>query len=204
MLIDLSTCRPSQVYAYLTQTLIPRPIAWVLSENENGTLNLAPFSYFSAICSDPPLVLLSVGKKPDGTFKDTRVNIEQRDQFVIHIPRRDQAELVSASSATLPAGDSEVARLGLATQPLEGFPLPRLADCAVAYGCTRWEIQEIGGVPQSLILGRVEYLYVADSLAKRDERGRLFVDAAALDPLGRLGLDQYWVQGKILRIPRPD
>ena len=184
MILDLATLTPSQVYFHMTQTLIPRPIAWVLSENADGGHNLAPFSYFNAVCSDPPLIMLSVGKKPDGSFKDTRVNIERRGHFVVHIPRRDQAELVSASSATLPAGESEVARLGLETTPFEGFGLPRLADCAVAYGCAAWEIRELGDLPQSLILGRVHRLYLDDSLAGRDEKGRLRVDARRLDPLG--------------------
>jgi flavin reductase (DIM6/NTAB) family NADH-FMN oxidoreductase RutF len=60
-----------------------------LSENENGGFNLAPFSYFNAVSSDPPLLMLSVGKKPDGSPKDTRVNIEQRSRFVIHIAHRE-------------------------------------------------------------------------------------------------------------------
>jgi flavin reductase (DIM6/NTAB) family NADH-FMN oxidoreductase RutF len=187
----------------MTQTLIPRPIAWVLSENADGGLNLAPFSYFNAVCSDPPLIMVSVGKKPDGSFKDTRVNIEQRGHFVVHIPRRDQVELVSASSATLDAGDSEVVRLGLETRPFQGFGLPRLADCAVAYACEAWEIHELGDLPQSLILGRVRRLYLDDRLAGRDEKGRLRVDAARLDPLGRLGPDQYLVGGEVIRVKRP-
>ena len=203
MNIDFDTLGPSQVYACMTQTLIPRPIAWVLSENADGGLNLAPFSYFNAVCSSPPLIMISVGKKPDGSFKDTRVNVEQRERFVIHIPRRHQARAVSESSATLPAGDSEVARLGLETVTFDGFDLPRLADCAIAYGCECWQIHELGEVPQSLILGRVRRIYLDDGLAATDEKGRLRVDAAKVDPLGRLGPDQYLVGGDILRLKRP-
>ena len=203
MNIDLDTLTPAQVYGHMTQTLIPRPIAWVLSENAGGGFNLAPFSYFNAVCSSPPLIMISVGKKPDGSFKDTRVNIEQRGHFVVHIPRRDQAQAVSESSASLPAGDSEVSRLGLQTTGFPGFSLPRLAECAVAYACERWEIHEIGAVPQSLILGRVRRIYLDDGLAAIDDKGRLRVDAAKLDPLGRLGPDQFLVGGEILRIKRP-
>ena len=71
MILDLSALQPAQVYFQMIQTLVPRPIAWVLSEIENDKYNLAPFSYFNAVCSDPPLIMLSVGKKPDGSFKDT-------------------------------------------------------------------------------------------------------------------------------------
>jgi len=203
MNIDFQRLNPSQIYFHMTQTLIPRPIAWVLSENADGGFNLAPFSYFNAVCSDPPLIMLSIGKKPDGSFKDTRVNIEQRGHFVVHIPRRDQAELVTASSATLDAGDSEVEMLDLETLPFDGSGLPRLADCAVAYACEAWEIREIGGVPQSLILGRVNRLYLDDGLAGQDGKGRLLVDTAKLDPLGRLGPDRYLVGGDVIRVKRP-
>jgi len=133
MNIDLDALTPDQVYFRMTQTLIPRPIAWVLSENPDGGLNLAPFSSFNAVCSDPPLVMISGGKKPDGSNKDTCVNIEARGDFVVHIAHRDQVRAVSDSSATLAAGDSEIARLGLATVPFEGFRLPRLAGCRIAY-----------------------------------------------------------------------
>jgi flavin reductase (DIM6/NTAB) family NADH-FMN oxidoreductase RutF len=203
MNFDLDALTPDQVYFRMTQTLIPRPIAWVLSENADGGLNLAPFSYFNAVCSDPPLVMISVGKKPDGSHKDTRVNIEQRGRFVIHIAHRDQVHAVSESSATLPAGESEVAMIGLQTVPLDGFDLPRLADCPIAYACERWEIREIGGTPQSLILGRVRRIFVDDAVAAVDERGRLRVNAAKVNPLARLGPDQYLVGGEVLRVPRP-
>ena len=119
MNIDLSDLSPAQVYFTLIQTVIPRPIAWVLSENANGTHNLAPFSYFNAVCANPPLLMISVGRKPDGSFKDTRVNIEQRHDFVIHIVQLSMLEAMNQSSATLPAGVSEIRQLGLA---LTGFP----------------------------------------------------------------------------------
>ncbi len=204
MYFDLEKLSPGQVYVRMIQTLIPRPIAWVLSENANGSLNLAPFSYFNAVCSDPPLIMLSVGKKPDGSFKDTRVNIEHRGRFVIHIAHREQARDLTASSATLPAGESELERLGLETLPFEGFGLSRLADCRVAYACERFRIEEIGGTPQSLILGLVKSLFVDESALSEDARGRVKVDAQRIDPLGRLGPDEYVGFGDLIRVPRPD
>jgi flavin reductase (DIM6/NTAB) family NADH-FMN oxidoreductase RutF len=144
MYFDFAEFSPNQAYFTMTQTLVPRPIAWVLTENAAGDYNLAPFSYFNAVCSDPPLVMLSIGRKPDGSPKDTRVNIEQRGHFVAHIAHREQAKPMTESSATLDYGDSELARLGLDTVPFQGFGLPRLADCRVAFACERYEIREIG------------------------------------------------------------
>jgi len=203
MLIDFHDLTPSQVYFNLIQTLIPRPIAWVLSENSDHSYNLAPFSYFSAVCSDPPLLMISVGKKPDGSHKDTRVNIEQRREFVVHIAHREMLEDLNESSATLPANVSEVDRLGLATEAFEGSRLPRLADSHIAYGCECYEVQEIGNAPQSLILGRINRMYVADAVCAEDAKGRMKVNAKALDPLGRLGASEYATLGEIIHLGRP-
>ena len=203
MYFDLSQLSPGQIYVRMNETLIPRPIAWVLSENAGGGLNLAPFSYFTAVSSDPPLIMLSVGKKPDGSFKDTRVNIEQRGHFVVHIPHREQAVDLTATSASLPAGESELEKVGLETADFEGFALPRLAQCRVAYACERYRVDEIGGTPQSLIFGLVTGIHVDDAVAHQDEAGRWRVDAHKVDPLGRLGPDQYAALGELIKVPRP-
>lgn len=203
MYLDLSSLSPTQVYHQMLQTLIPRPIAWVLSENADHSLNLAPFSYFNGVCSDPPLILLSVGKKPNGDWKDTRINIEERGHFVVHIAHRGLLRPLSESSASLSAGVSEVEHLGLPLAPFEGFGLPRLADCRIAYACARYQIQEIGTTPQALILGRIEHLFIDDGVLAPDAKGRPRVDPARLDPLARLGADEYATLGEFLRLPRP-
>ncbi|MDX1594242.1 MAG: flavin reductase family protein, partial [Gammaproteobacteria bacterium] len=158
---------------------------------------------FNAVCSDPPLVMLSIGRKPDGSPKDTRVNIEQRDHFTVHIAHRELATAVTESSATLAYGDSEVARLGLETVPFQGFSLPRLADCRVAYACERYEIREIGNARQTLLLGLVKAIYVDDAVVTRDATGRAKYDATRIDPLGRLGGGEYSTMEGVIDIPRP-
>ena len=203
MNIDLSTLSPQSVYSRLVQTVVPRPVAWVLSLNEDGSHNLAPFSFFNAVCSDPPLMMLSIGLKPDGSEKDTRVNVRERDHFVIHIAHRELAHPLSESSATLPAGESEVDNLGLRTHPFPGSPLPRLADCRVAFACQRYEMREIGPTRQALILGRVTRMYVDDEILNQTEPGKLRVAAERLDPIGRLGGSEYVTFGDKLTIRRP-
>ncbi|MBT8128407.1 MAG: flavin reductase family protein, partial [Gammaproteobacteria bacterium] len=155
MILDLSQLKPAQVYFQMIQTLVPRPIAWVLSEIEADKYNLAPFSYFNAVCSDPPLIMLSIGKKPDGSYKDTRVNIEQRRDFVVHIAHRDVLQDLNRSSATLDADISELDQLGIETTEFEGSRLPRIMACKVAYACECYEIHELGSTPQSIIYGKV-------------------------------------------------
>jgi flavin reductase (DIM6/NTAB) family NADH-FMN oxidoreductase RutF len=203
MYIDFSEQEPTQVYFTMTQTVIPRPIAWVLSEHANGTLNLAPFSYFNAVCSDPPLLLISVGKKPDGSPKDTRVNIEQRRDFVVHIAHRELLPQLNQSSATMPAGESEVDAAALQTTAFVGARLPRLASARIAFACRLHDIQEIGGMPQALILGRVDRAYIDDAVVSHDAKGRLKVNADRVDPLARLGASEYMFCGELATLKRP-
>ncbi len=143
MYIDLSELSPNQVYYSMIQTLVPRPVAWVLSDNGTrsasgaASYNLAPFSYFTGISSKPPTIMISVGKKPDGSFKDTRVNIEARGQFVVHIAHRELAPSVTESSRTLAHGESELDRLDLDLADFADFRLPRIAGCRVAMATDR-------------------------------------------------------------------
>ncbi len=200
MLIDLATLSPNRIYFTMIQTLIPRPVAWVISDNGEDSYNLAPFSYFTGVCSDPPLIMLSIGKKPDGEIKDTRRNILERKHFVVHIAHRELAEQVTRSSASLAHGDSELTRSGLATESFADFPLPRLSDCRVAYACELYEHHEVG--PQAVIYGRVRQIYISDDIASQVD-GRLQVDAQALDPIARLGGEDYGLLGEVISVPRP-
>ncbi len=204
MQIDFDGMDPKEVYHILTQTIIPRPVAWVLSENPDGDYNLAPFSFFTPITSNPPLLMFSVGKKPtDGSFKDTRLNIETNRHFVVHIAHRELAEAMTETSRTLPHGESELKNIDLELTGFEGSPLPRLKDCRVALACELFEIKEIGAAPQSLIFGRINAIHVADEAITRDDKDRLRFDGSAIDPLGRLGGSEYVTFGEILKVPRP-
>ena len=203
MYIELGAASPSQAYYHMIQTLVPRPIAWVLSENPDGSLNLAPFSYFTAVSSDPPLLMLSIGTRADGSAKDTRANIEQRGHFVVHIAHTDLIEPVNASSAELPPGKSEVEQLSLPTAEFDGFALPRLAQCRIAYACQRYHVMEIGNRQQGLVFGQIHSIYIDDRIAEETANGRIKVDNDRLDPLGRLGANEYLCGNKVVTLKRP-
>lgn len=204
MLLDFNPLNPAQRYFQMIQTLIPRPIAWVLTAHENNKLNLAPFSYFSAVCADPALIMISVGKKAPGVEKDTRTNIEARGHFVVHIPSMDQLEAMNASSATLAADISEVEQLGLETVPFGDFPLPRLKHAKVAYGCELYELHEMGNAGQAVIYGEIKQLYLDDTIVEHLPGDRLKVDAARLDPVARLGANEYAGLSEVIKLKRPD
>lgn len=201
MIIDLNSVSANQAYFTVIQSLVPRPVAWVLSQNEEDSLNLAPFSYFSAVASDPPLLMISIGRKPDGSWKDTRENIVQRNEFVVHIPHREQAQAVTESSRSRAANDSELEALGLATTPFDGFAVPRLSDCRIAMACERYSAEEITPT-QTMILGRIKSIYVDDSVVT-EKQGRQKINANKIDPLARLGGNEYATIADIIDVPRP-
>lgn len=202
MNIDFSSYSPSQRYHVMTQTIIPRPIAWVLSHSgddinavTNSELNLAPFSYFTPVSSDPAIMMISVGKKPNGELKDTVTNALKHKKLVIHIANEQQAGLVTETAATLAHGESELNALSeqanLSTTTFDGFELPRLSECDIAYGCELYEVKELGNTPQTLLFVEIKQLYVSEKVAEIDQQNRLKVFADKVQPLARLGASEY-------------
>jgi flavin reductase (DIM6/NTAB) family NADH-FMN oxidoreductase RutF len=202
MRIDFANLKLKEAYQVMIQCIIPRPIAWILSDNGDESHNLAPFSYFSGVTSRPPMLCVSIGRKPDGAKKDTWVNIEARLHFVVHIPSRRHSGQVSATSAGLPFGESEVVANRLALVNEKGWALPRLADCRLALLCESHQIIQVGEGPQALILGRIRQAWVDDNVATEGP-ALVRVDPVKLDPLGRLGADDYTGLGEVFEVPRP-
>ncbi|MCW9080337.1 MAG: flavin reductase family protein [Colwellia sp.] len=191
MNLNFSDFSANQRYHLMTQTVIPRPIAWALTDSSNGSFNLAPFSYFTAVSSAPPILMLSVGKKPNGDSKDTLVNIIKTKKIVIHIASERHASLVTQTAQTLAHGESELTNAGIETTDFSGFSLPRLTQCDIAYGCELYEIKELGDVPQSLIFVEIKQLYINDSVADLDDKQRVKIHTERIQPLTRLGGGEY-------------
>ncbi|WP_159739744.1 flavin reductase family protein [Vibrio atypicus] len=202
MNIDLSTLAPTQIYHLMTQTIVPRPIAWVLTESGEQNYNLAPFSYFAPVSSNPPLMMFSVGKKPTGEIKDTTRNALETGKMVVHIASVDLAELVTQTAATLDHGESEVSANDIDLVEFEGFELPRIKACPIAFGCSLFEVKELGETPQSLIFAQIETIYIDDSVLG-DRTDRVVVDAMSVNPLSRLGGSEYAVLEKTFSVARP-
>ncbi len=202
MQITFNDISPNQRYHLLTQTVIPRPIAWVLSENSDSSYNLAPFSFFNAMCSDPPLLVMSIGKKEGGERKDTAINLLSGREFVVHIASAAQAETLTQTAATLDYGDSELDSTQLALAEFEGSPVPRLADCDIAYHCRLYEHHLVGPAEQAFIYAEVISLYLSENVADIDGK-RISVDANKVDPLARLGAAQYAGITSAFKVARP-
>ncbi|QBG36057.1 flavin reductase family protein [Litorilituus sediminis] len=191
MQLDFTQFSANQIYHLMTQTVIPRPIAWALTDSGEQNYNLAPFSYFTAVSSAPPILMLSIGKKPNGEVKDTVKNIIQSNKMVIHIASEQQADLVTKTAATLEHGESEVSINDIELVDWPEFALPRLKQCSIAYGCELYDVQEIGDTPQSLVFLKVNCLYLDDAIVELDSKSRVKVFAEKAQPLARLGGGEY-------------
>lgn len=206
MELNFSEFSPSQIYHLMTQSIIPRPIAWVLTENQKtepfAKFNLAPFSYFSAVSSNPPLLMISVGKKDSTSDKDTSINCHIGAQAVVHIASAAQCQVVTESAATLEYGESEIDQSNLELLPFKQFDLPRIAQCPIAFGCRVYDVQKIGHTPQTLIFFEIETMFVDDQVVT-EHNGRITISAEQTDPLGRLGAAQYATLGDIIKQVRP-
>ena len=203
MYLPLEQLSPANTYFLMTQTIVPRPVAWVLSENETGTYNLAPFSYFNAVSSDPALIMLSIGKKPDGSDKDTHRNILERKHFTLHIADETVLDALNQSSATLDKNQSELDGLDVSLAQFEGAKLPRIAQCKVAYSCELYEIHNLGDSAQTIVYGKIDSLFIDDSIVTVSEKGRIKVHAEKLRPISRLGANEYMQSGQVLQKSRP-
>lgn len=203
MILHLEQLSPAHIYFQMIQTVIPRPIAWVLTENETSNYNLAPFSYFNAVCSDPPLVMLSLGLKPDGSIKDTCHNIVERKYFTLHIADEGTLQALNQSSVTLERNHSELDDLPISLTKFESFSLPRISECKLAFACELYEIHKLGKTPQSIVYGKVNSIYIDDTVVSVSEKGRIKVNAELVQPISRLGADEYMTAGDVIALARP-
>ncbi|MCJ8313943.1 MAG: flavin reductase family protein [Saccharospirillaceae bacterium] len=212
MNINFEKISSNEAYFAMVQTIIPRPIAWVLTQNNNQTYNLAPFSFFTGICSDPPLVMLSAGKKPSGNEKgqnkDTRQNIIDDEYFVIHIASTDQLKDLNNTAATLDYGQSEITANNIELTDFKidennQFKLPRIKNCPVAIACKLHRIDEIGNTAQAVIYGEIKAMYINDKAINLDNKTRLEVDSKKINPLAKLGGPYYSALGETFKVIRP-
>jgi flavin reductase (DIM6/NTAB) family NADH-FMN oxidoreductase RutF len=160
--LDFCSLKQSIRYKILTALVVPRPIAWVTSLNENGSVNLAPYSFFNVLGNAPPVVGLGMGVRSDGSAKDTRQNIEREGQFVVNLVDRALAETMHASAAPFAKGVSEADALGVALEPSQTVATPRVVLSKVHLECEYAQTVEIGD--NRIILGTVLHLHTADGL----------------------------------------
>lgn len=204
MEIDLGPLSESQRYPLLTQTIIPRPIAWVLTDNSlagDARWNLAPFSFFNGICSDPPMVMFSVGSwDVAGKAKDTLSNVRKNSSFTIGIANKNQVKQVQQSAIPLDHGVSETTQFGIPVTAWE-WPTPLIDGCRINFACTFSKELKIEESSQTLIFAKISKIWVVDEAVSKDEKGRIVIDPEKIDPLLRLGAGKYGTLGSVMPMP---
>lgn len=183
-------------YKLLIGSIVPRPIAWVSTMSPDGRTNLAPFSFFCGVGSDPMTLLFCPANKPDGSEKDSLINARPADEggtgeFVVNIVSDSLARAMAYSATPLPHGESEfdmreVRDLGISPAPCRVVRPPRVAQSPVSFECRTMQIIRTNpGVPAggNIVIGRVVHVHVADGLINE----RLHVDPEQLDAVGRMG-----------------
>jgi flavin reductase (DIM6/NTAB) family NADH-FMN oxidoreductase RutF len=179
MQIDPKEHSPADNYKILTNVVVPRPIAWVSTLGRSEIVNLAPFSFFNAVSGHPLYVVVSVGRRDDGTPKDTACNIDRRGEFVVNLVTEELLNAMNLSAADFPPDRSELTAAHLSALPSVRIMTPRLAEAAVSLECRLFQTVSLGS--NSLFIGEVVMFHVADHLLGP----RLHVDNFA--PIGRLG-----------------
>jgi len=195
MIVTPSDISHSELYSILINSVAPRPIAWVSTINSASQPNLAPFSFFNAVCADPPLLAFAPGLRPSkvprdnhGQPKDTLRNVRETKEFVINVVTHELAEAMNLSSGEYDASVNEFELANVAPAPSHIVRPPRVAKSPVSFECKLYQILDFSPQPTSgsLVLGEIVAIHIND--ANLNE-GRL--DRNSLDLIGRMGGTQY-------------
>lgn len=196
MIFDLSKDKEiNETYKLMAQTIIPRPIAWVVTEDE-GVVNIAPFSYFIGLSSNPASVLISVGHKPDGTPKDTLANVRKNRKCTICMVEEKDLEKMHFSSKGLDKELSEADMFNIETKTLvEEYP-PMIKGVPSAYFCELNQEIDLGGGSTIPLVLNVKQIFVDDEVITDKERLTI-----AFKPVARTG-KSYAFLGEEIEAPK--
>ncbi len=181
----------------------PRPIGWISSQAADGTVNLAPYSFFNAFAQAPHYVAFGSGISVRDGRKDSLSNIEETGEFVLNLATWELREQMNASSRNAPPEVDEFELAGLEREASVLVKPPRVAGVAAAMECRHHQTVPLpgddGSIDDHLVIGRVLGIYIDDAFIND---GR--VDTAAMQPIARLGYSEYAVVTEAFRMRRPD
>jgi flavin reductase (DIM6/NTAB) family NADH-FMN oxidoreductase RutF len=187
------------------QLIVPRPIGWISSMAADGSVNLAPYSFFNAIADHPPMVGFgSGGSKTDRPYKDSKANIEETGEFVFNLATWDTRRQMNHTSGSFAAGVDEFTKAGLTPIASRLVRPPRVKESPVHFECRHFATvdlpAEVAAEPNAFIIGRVVGIHIDDRLIDTDGR----VDIVAARPIARLGYSLYSIVENSFPMRRPD
>ena len=191
-------------HAPFKSIVVPRPIGWISSVDAQGRVNLAPYSFFNAVASAPPIILFAPGgQHREGGLKDTIANVEATGEFVCNLATFATRDAMNTTSAAAPRSVDEFELAGLTPLPARLVTPPRVKESPIHMECRHLRTLELPSdnpdQPNHVVFGEVIGIHI-------DERvlidGR--VDVATIAPIARLGYMDYAVVEKIFTMNRPD
>ena len=197
----------SELYGILLNSVAPRPIAWVSTVSASGQPNLAPFSFFNAVCVDPPLLAFAPGLRAprqgnggEGEAKDTLRNIRETKEFVVNIVTYDLLEAMNVTSGEYVSSVNEFELAKVTPAPSKVVKPPRVGESPVSFECKLHQILDFSSAPtsSSLVIGEVVFIHMDDAHIKN---GKL--DRNSLDLIGRMGGIQYTRTTERVELARP-
>jgi flavin reductase (DIM6/NTAB) family NADH-FMN oxidoreductase RutF len=189
MQFDFAAMKPMDRYELLLGTVVPRPITIVTTLSADGTLNAAPYSLFSVVGHDPPVIMVAVLPHPEGRLKDTAANIFAAREFVVNLVPRALAEAMNVTCIDAPPGRNELGLAGLETSPSVAISTPRIGASPIAFEC-RLLTSLSFGPHQAVVFGEVVSAFVADDMVLDAERG--VVDTPKLDLFGAMHAARWY------------
>jgi len=174
------------LYAAVT----PRPIAWVSTVDEDGNRNLAPYSFFNAVCSTPPTIMFAVGYRTDPNPKDTLTNIQQTGEFVVNFVTEANAEAMNLTAETVLPEVDEFEVAGLTATPSTKVRPPRVQTSPIAFECQLNQVVTISEAPGGgyAVFGTIVAMHVDDAIYDPE---RDYVDFDAYQVVGRMAGNSY-------------
>lgn len=177
------------LHQYIIGSVAPRPIAFVSTLDENGIQNLAPYSFFNAFSSNPPIIVFSSNRRvSDNTTKDTLHNVRVSGECVVNVVPYSIVRQMSLASVEFPSSVSEFSKVGLTPEPSETVKAPRVMESPVNMECKVKEIIPLGehGGAGHLIICEVNLMAISESVLNGDR-----LDPDKLDLMGRMGRNYY-------------
>ncbi|WP_086428825.1 flavin reductase family protein [Staphylococcus cornubiensis] len=192
-----------QMYKFLIGSVVPRPIALITSQSEEGLLNIAPFSFFNIVASEPALLSVAVNRK-EGEMKDTARNILTTKEAVVHVVTEDNVANANQTAAMLPADESELDHTTFTTTDSEMVTVPSLNESSIRFEVKLYQHVEIKNDrnenTNDLLLLEIQKVYIDEDLFDL-EKG--YIDVENIKPVSRLAGDDYARLGETFTIERP-
>lgn len=180
MLIDFKDQATTDRYKLMSQLVIPRPIAWIVTEGE--VVNIAPFSYFTPLSSDPAAMIVSIGHRADGTPKDTLRNLRESKKCVLCITDESKLDMMHLSSKGLDPQQSEAEVFDIPTKKIfDDFP-PMVENIKAAFFCEYLQEVDLKGSKTIPVIIEIKHLYIDETIIS--DKNKMSVE---LDTIARVG-----------------